>query len=95
MPDWLVAGLIVLFGVHLIAFGVLAIKRKERYHIFTCTTFALLVITFSLRLWLPNAQVNGFQLYWVFRVAAWISALVSITMLVRRRLGKRSAAPGA
>jgi len=91
MPDWLVAGLIVLFAVHLIVFGMLGLKRKERYYLFVCITFTLLIITFSIRLWAPEAEVAGMQLYWVFRIAAWMSAAVSLTMLVRRRVLKKGA----
>ena len=85
MPRWLVSALLVVFAVHLVAFGRLAAKRRELRFVVVTVTFALLVIAFSLRLWAPRLTLGGVALYWFPRVAAWISAAVSLALYVRHR----------
>lgn len=88
MPNWLVWFLLIVFVVHLIAFGRLAlIHRNLRYSLITLT-FLLLVGAFGLRLGAPDLMVGDLPLHWFLRRAAWVSAAVTITMLIVRRFKK-------
>lgn len=89
MPTWLVIALLVLFAVHLAVFFSLFIKRGEKYYLAASFTFLLLVLTFAVRLWWADAAVAGYSLFWVLRIAAWISAAISISWLIKRRVAKK------
>lgn len=95
MPTWLSAVLLAIFVIHLVVFFRLFLRRGEKYYLAASFTFLLLVATFSVKIWAPEVQVAGFSLFWALRIAAWISAAVSITWLVRRRIQKRRAAQAA
>jgi hypothetical protein len=58
----------------------------------TTFTFALLAITYALRLLAPDAAVDGIALYWYVRVPAWASAVISIGLLLRHHLSRMRAA---
>lgn len=92
MPDWLVIALLVLFAVHLAVFFRLFLKRGEKYYLAASFTFLLLVLTFAVRLWWAEAAVAGYSLFWILRIAAWISAAFSISWLIKRRVAKKRAA---
>ena len=96
MPTWLVAVLLFIFAVHLVIFFRLYLRRSEKYYLAASITFLLLVATFSVRLWWNEAQLGGYSLFWVLRIAAWISAAVSIGWLIKRRvLNRRRAQSGS
>ena len=92
MPNWLVAVLLAVFVIHLIVFFHLFLRWGENYYLAASITFLLLVATFSVRLWWADAQLGGYSLFWVLRIAAWISAAISIGWLLRRRVFKKSSA---
>ena len=87
MPDWLTMLLLAIFVVHLVVFGVLLIRRREKYYAAVTLTFLLLTATFAVRLWAPDAAIGDLSLFWSLRIAAWCSAAVSITWLLSRRFG--------
>ena len=89
MPDWLNPFLLVLFAAHLLAFGRLAILRRQAYHTVASVTFTLLVAVFALRIWAPGWQVAGVPVHGALRVAAWASAAVSLSLLLHRRWRRR------
>jgi hypothetical protein len=84
MPLWLIVSLLIVFAIHFVAFFSLFFIRKDKYYAYICLTFLLLVISYSMRIWLGDFHLAGVKGFWVFRVAAWISALISISMTVRR-----------
>lgn len=89
MPPWLVRALLAVFAVHLVVFGRLAITRRERYYVVVSATFALLVLAFSLRIAAPTLTLGGVGIHWYPRVAAWVSAAISLVLLIKRRRARR------
>ena len=89
MPAWLNPLLLVLFAVHLAAFGRLAVLRREVYYAVASLTFALLVAVFALRLWAPHWEIGGVPVHWALRVGAWMSAAGSLSLLAYRRWNRR------
>jgi hypothetical protein len=84
MPQWLVNSLLIAFGIHFVAFSSLFFIRKDKYYAYISLTFLLLVLSYSTRIWLGNFHLAGVKLFWMFRVAAWAAALISISMTIRR-----------
>jgi hypothetical protein len=84
MPQWLIVSLLIVFAIHFVVFSSLFFIRKDRYFAFISITFLLLVLSYSSRIWLGNFHFAGVKLFWAFRMAAWTSALISISMTIRR-----------
>jgi len=89
MPHWLVLTLLPVFAVHFVIFFYLLIKSKDAYYAFVSCTFFLLVISYSLRLWDENWLLAGLKGYWIFRMAAWSTAAISIYLTIRRRFSAK------
>ncbi|GAB4196928.1 MAG: hypothetical protein Tsb002_30640 [Wenzhouxiangellaceae bacterium] len=89
MSNALIIGLLLIFAIHCVLFGRLYVKRREGYYLAATITFLLLVLTYSARLLLPGFEIYGYTLFWLLRIAAWGSALVSISWMIKRRLGAR------
>ena len=81
-------GLVALFGVHLVAFCVLAVRRRTWQYLPAITTFALLVALNALR----AIELGGETLYRTLRVLAFIGLAVSVVSWWRRRSAQDSAA---
>ncbi len=85
MPEWLVLILLVVFVIHFVVFIRVALKKKERYYWLVSTTFFLLVLSFSSRLWFERIEIAGVPAYWMPRVAAWACTAFAIYLAVQRR----------
>ncbi len=82
--------LLVVFLVHLIAFAVLGVRRRQAYYVALVVTFALLSATMVVRLLAPDLEpVAGIGLDQVLRVGAWVAAAVSITWTLLRLRARR------
>jgi len=81
--------LLIVFLVHLVAFAVLGLRRRQVYYLSLVTTFALLSASMAVRLLAPEGAADGdLALATALRAAAWVAACVSIgwTLLrIRRR----------
>jgi len=84
MDNWYDPVMFALFAAHLIPMLVIGIKRRELYYLAPITTFALLTLTFGLRLFAPEFEVGGRPLHEPVRYAAWTAAAISIPLLVLR-----------
>lgn len=82
--------LLVLFAVHLVAFVVLGVKRRELYYLALVVTFSLLCAVFATRLFAPDLTAGGVELDVVLRYAAWVAAAVSISWTLVRGLRRRA-----
>ncbi len=86
--------LLLVFVVHLMVFGTLAVRRREGYYLALVVTFALLTCSLGMRLFLPEINLGGQELSQWVRWAAWLAALVSISWgvgrFVRRRGSRRA-----
>lgn len=80
-------GLAALFGVHLVVFCVLAIRRRTWQYLPAITTFALLVALNALR----ALELGGETLYVTLRVLAFVGLGVSVFSWWRRRSTQASA----
>ncbi len=89
MPDILKSALLALFAIHLAAFALLWWRRRQAYYLAASLTFLLLTATFAVARFAPDAALGGLSLFWLLRIAAWLSAAVSIAWLIRRRLARR------
>lgn len=86
--------LLVVFLVHLLAFAVLGLRRRQAYYLSLVTTFALLSASMTVRLVAPESVLAGdLELATALRAAAWVAAAVSIgwtlTRIRQRRLARR------
>lgn len=92
MPPFLIWLLLAVFLVHLAAFVILGLKRRQAYYIALVVTFSLLSASMVMRLAAPETTLTeGVLLHEALRVLAWPAAAVSIgwTLL---RLRDRTAA---
>jgi hypothetical protein len=80
-------GLVALFGVHLVVFAALAVRKRTWQYLPAILTFALLVTLNGLR----ALQVGGEELYLTLRVLAFVGLGVSVLAWWRRRAAQSSA----
>jgi hypothetical protein len=85
--------LLLVFLVHLVAFAVLGLRRRQAYYLALVLTFGLLSLAVATRLALPDQQgVGDLMLHESLRLGAWAAAAVSISwtlVRVARRAGQR------
>jgi hypothetical protein len=77
------------FATHLPFFAWRYHKTRELRFAATSITFALLAITYGVKLWAPETTLGGVPLFWWPRVPAWIAALFSLSLLARHLLRPR------
>lgn len=79
MPPLLTGLLLTVFLIHLVAFAILGLRRRQLYYLALVVTFSLLSAAMTARLALPGTQVgDGVALDEALRMAAWAAAAVSI-----------------
>jgi hypothetical protein len=84
MPEGLVIALLVLFLVHFAVFLRLALRRASLYHGVLSALFAMLVVSFAIRLISPEWQIGpGLAHQWA-RYLAWALASVTVPWTVSR-----------
>lgn len=91
MSGWLGWGLLLVFGVHLVAFSALWFRRRQGYYIALVITFALLTASVGLRLSGAAPLVAERPLDEWLRFAAWAAAAVSISWTLARLWQRRQA----
>ena len=74
--------LLFVFTTHLPFFAWRWRTTRERRYAATTLTFSLLVITYSLAVFAPQLRVGHVPMFQVVRVCAWMSAAVSIGLLI-------------
>ena len=89
MPEWFPALLYGVFATHLPFFTWRWGCRGELRHAATSITFALLVVTYALRVFAPEIEVEGVPLWSWVRVPAWICAAISLGLLAHHAFGRR------
>ena len=92
MPDWWPALLLCVFATHGPFFAWRWWRTREMRHAATTLTFALLVVTYALRVFAPEARAGEVALWQAVRIPAWAAAAVSLTLLARHgvsRIGAR------
>jgi uncharacterized membrane protein YGL010W len=86
----LTATLLLVFLVHLAAFAVLGLRRRQLYYLSLVLTFSLLSGSMAARLFLPGWTVAGdVELAHGLRTAAWATAVVSIGWTLQRMRARR------
>ncbi len=91
MSDGLAWLLLVVFAIHLCAFGALLIRRRQPYYIALVITFSLLTASVALKLWGGAPVVADRPLAEWLRFGAWGAAAVSIGWTLLRVLRRRQA----
>lgn len=86
MADRLPALLLCVFATHLPFFAWLYVRTGELRYAATSLTFALLTLTYALRVFAPQAAFGGIELHRLVRVPALAAAAVSIGLLIRHHL---------
>lgn len=86
MSDSLITFLIGIFSLHFAIFLYLTIKNRKVQHIFVSLTFALLLLSFSCRLWFPEMEILGHKLHTTLRISAWVSTFTVFSIAVRTRI---------
>jgi len=87
VPEWWPKLLLFVFVTHMPFFARAWWRSREVRYLATTVTFALLIVTYALRVFVPDAALDGIPLFWWVRVAAWLSAALSIGLLIHHRLG--------
>ena len=75
--------LLFVFATHMPFFVWRYRRTGEQRHAATALTFALLAITYALRVFAADARCGGIPLYAYVRVPAWAAAALSIGLLLR------------
>ncbi len=78
--------LLFVFVTHMPFFAWRYYKTRELRYAATTVTFALLVLTYGLRMFAPGIAVSDVPLYVYVRVPAWISAVFSVGLLLRHAI---------
>lgn len=81
--------LLLVFGIHLVAFAALGLRRRQLYYLALVITFGLLTASFALRLWEGGPVVADRALHEWLRYGAWAAAVISVSWTVfrvRRRI---------
>lgn len=91
MIEWLWWGLLVVFGVHLVAFTALWFRRRHGYYIALVVTFSLLLASVGLKLWGAAPLIADRPLDEWLRFGAWAAAGVSISWTLLRLFRRRQA----
>ncbi|MEF8833260.1 MAG: hypothetical protein V5A42_00220 [Halofilum sp. (in: g-proteobacteria)] len=82
--------LLVVFLVHLAAFIVLGLRRRQPYYLSLVLTFSLLSGAMAARLFLPGWTVAGdIELAHGLRMASWAAAVISIAWTLLRIRARR------
>lgn len=82
MPHWQLIGLLGIFTIHLIIFLRLTVKHRKSYYVLASLSFFLLILSFSLHLWMPALELGGHKVYWYLRVGGWLAAGLSVLLMV-------------
>ena len=93
MPEWTPKLLLFVFVTHMPFFAWRWKTTGEVRYALTTLTFALLVATYSLRIFASEVIWFGIAAYTWFRIPAWISATFSVGLLVRHLVRSRTAPP--
>lgn len=88
MPEWMPLLLLFVFATHMPFFGWRYHRTREVRHAATALTFALLAVTYALRIFAPNLDGGELPLYVYVRVPAWISAVISMGMLLNHHISR-------
>ena len=81
--------LLAIFVIHLVAFAILGLKRRQRYYLALVLTFSLLSASMAVKLFAPTVSVTqGLALYQVLRAVAWLAAVVSVGWTLHRVLNR-------
>ena len=81
--------LLVVFLVHLMAFAVLGLRRRQGYYLALVVTFALLSAAVGVRLIAPElGGANEWKFHEMLRYSAWAAAMVSISWTLFRIAGR-------
>ena len=93
MPPLLTSLLLLIFLIHLVAFAVLGLRRRQLYYLALVVTFSLLSAAIAARLALPDTHLgDDVALDEALRMAAWAAAAVSIgwTLIrLRNRIARK------
>lgn len=84
MSAWLSWLLLPVFVIHLAAFSLLWLRRRQGYYLALVATFALLSVSVSLQLWGKAPEFAGRGLATWLRFAAWAAAAVSVSWTLAR-----------
>lgn len=86
---WWPVLLLFVFATHLPFFVWRWRRSRERRHAATSLTFVLLVATYALLVFAPQASVGDVPLFAILRRAAWASAALSLGLLARHHWRRR------
>jgi hypothetical protein len=92
MADFLPPALFILFAVHLGAFAMLGLRRRQWYYLALVVTFSLLTASAGLRWLAPEWAFTAAPAHLLLRQAALVCACFSLTwtaMRLKNRLLKR------
>lgn len=91
MPDWTLPALMVVFGIHLLIFGCLAVLRRKAHHFGFALTFVLLILATAFRLWWPQAQWGEIPWATICQMGGWLATAFSIVFMIRAKLASKKA----
>ncbi len=83
MPEWWPTLLLGVFATHMPVFAWRWSRTRAPRHAATTMTFALLTVSYALRVFAPEVRLGDWPLHAWVRIPAWIAAVLSIGLLLR------------
>jgi hypothetical protein len=70
----------------------LYLRKRTPQHFLATLTFALLVLSFSCRIWASEAMFLGHNIHTLLRVSAWLTSALVLVVLAKTKIVQRSTA---
>jgi len=85
MIQSLMPAITLIFFIHFVLFLRFYLKQKKPHHIFATTSFLLLTLYGSARIWRPELILLGRPAYMYLRFSAWLSSFLTFIVYLRNR----------
>jgi asparagine N-glycosylation enzyme membrane subunit Stt3 len=82
--------LLVIFAIHFAVFVYLAYRTRKGYFLFAAITFVLLIISLSMRKWMPHLHIAEIPIHWFVRICAWICVAIGLVFIIRDKIKKHT-----
>jgi type II secretory pathway component PulF len=82
--------LLAIFAVHFGIFSLLYLRKRNLQHLLAALTFALLVLSFSCRIWASEAIFLGHTVHTLLRSSAWLTSALVLIAFAKSKIARRS-----
>jgi hypothetical protein len=82
--------LLAIFAIHFGIFSLLYFRKRNPQHFLAALTFALLVLSFSCRIWASEAMFLGHTIHTLLRISAWLTSALILIAFAKTKITQRS-----